>query len=208
MSRAAVAGLLSLALWCGCGEPIVVTFPGSGSGSGNGDGGNGDGGDGGYPSAVPCSPSNLCAAPLVCDVAGGCVECSTDANCSGATPACDLLTRRCVTCRGALGCNGGYVCSPSAPVCVLPCVDALGCPGFIDGCRAYVCSACNDHEDCGAGMFCDVPLGRCVACLSDGDCNSPTPKCQVATGTCVACVRNSDCPSGGSCFQGACRPPR
>ena len=99
------------------------------------------------------------------------------------------------------------MCSPSAPVCVLPCQDTNQCPGFIDGCRDFVCSACHDPEDCGA-LYCDIPLGRCVACLTDAQCPMATPKCHTATGTCVACVRNMDCAPGQACFQGACRAPR
>lgn len=152
-----------------------------------------------------CSASNPCRMPLVCDPSGECVECLVDAHCSAPSPACDPITRRCVPCRGAIGCTAPYVCSPSAPVCVLPCMDGNDCPGFIDACRANVCSACNDPEDCAEGMFCDVPHGRCVACLSDANCGGTTLKCNQATGQCEACVRNLDCASGGVCFQGACR---
>jgi hypothetical protein len=189
VSRSRTA-LLSLLL-CGCGS-IPVVFPG----------------DGGIPGSRACSAQNPCAAPLVCEASGECVECIIDANCSGATPACDAATKRCVTCKASLGCTLPYVCSPSAPVCVLPCVmDSSECPGFIDGCRANVCSTCNEDDDCGPALFCDVPHGRCVACLTDANCSAPTPKCHQATGTCGECVKNTDCGSGGVCFQGSCRAP-
>ena len=187
MSRSSV---LSLLLLCGCGS-VAVSFPG----------------DGGINGSRTCSAANPCGAPLVCDSGGECVECISDTNCTGDTPACDTLTKRCVACQGNVGCAGGYVCSPSAPVCVLPCTEPSECPAFIDGCRANVCSACHDPEDCGA-LFCDIPHGRCVACLSDANCPAATPKCHAATGTCGACVRNLDCGAGGVCFQGACRAPR
>lgn len=179
------------ALLSGC-EIIPVAFPG----------------DAGAQQRPECGAGNPCATPLICDASGECVECSVDANCGGATPACEPTTKRCVPCRGAVGCTGSYVCSPSAAICVLPCMDGNGCPGFIEGCSANVCSACNDDEDCAAGMFCDKPHGRCVGCLSDANCSGTTPKCHQSTGLCGACVRNTDCPGGGVCFQGACRPAR
>lgn len=177
-------GLVLLVL-CGCGE-LPVVFP-EDAGS------------------RMCGASNPCRTPLVCDVGGECVECVTDVNCAAPSPACDPVTKRCVPCRGAVGCTAPYVCSPSAPVCVLPCLGGNDCPGFIDACRANVCSACNDPEDCAEGMFCDVPHGRCVACLADANCGGTTPKCNQATGLCEACIRNLDCVSGGTCFLGSCR---
>lgn len=151
-----------------------------------------------------CGADAGCSAPLVCDTSGECVECFTDSHCGGASPACDSITRRCVPCRGAIGCTSPSVCSPSAPVCVVPCVDGNDCPGFIDSCRSTVCSACSDADDCARGMFCDVPHGRCVACLSDEHCGGQTPKCHQAIGLCEACIRNADC-TAGACFRGVCR---
>lgn len=187
--RTRLEALLCLALLSGCGS-IVVRFPYDG---------------GVVASSRRCSADHPCAAPLVCDVGGECVECVVDADCGGATPACDGLSKRCVACRGAVGCAAPYVCSPSAPVCVLPCVDAVDCPGFIDGCRAGVCSACNEDADCGA-LFCDVPHGRCVTCLTDAQCGDAT-RCDPVNDVCVECVRNADCDASEVCFEGACRDP-
>lgn len=154
-----------------------------------------------------CGTSKPCAAPLVCDVSGACVECTTDGNCSGANPACDPVAKRCVPCRGSVGCVAPYVCSPSAPFCVLPCISGSSgtCPGFIENCGAGVCAACNEDDDCALGMFCEVPHARCVACLSDANCGGATPRCHQGTGVCEACLTNADCPAGGACFQGSCR---
>ena len=182
--------LSMLLLWCGCGE-VAVTFPADDAG------------------VLPCGSSRACQSPLVCDVSGACVECVTDANCSGANPACDASSHRCVPCRGTVGCTAPYVCSPTAPFCVLPCIDGSSgsCPGFIESCRSMVCSSCNEDEDCAAGAFCDLPHGRCVQCLSDVNCGGATPRCNQGRGLCEACLRNDDCPVGGSCFQGSCRAP-
>lgn len=183
--------LVGALLWlCSCGS-IAVVFPADDAGT------------------VPCGSGRPCAAPLQCDASGACVECTSDAHCGGATPACDPVLRRCVPCRGTVGCSAPYVCSPSAPFCVLPCADGSSgsCPGFIESCRAGVCASCNEAEDCAAGMLCDLPHGRCVACLSDADCGGPTPRCHQGTGVCEACVSGADCPGGGACFQGSCRSP-
>ena len=104
---------LWLLLWCGCGS-IPVVFPADAG-------------------ARMCSPSS-CASPLVCEVGGDCVECTTNAHCNGATPACDPASKRCVPCQGTVGCAAPYVCSPSAALCVLPCTGMGGneCPGFLD----------------------------------------------------------------------------
>ena len=152
-----------------------------------------------------CGAETACKAPLICDANGECVECFTDSHCSGANPACDSITKRCVPCRGAIGCSSPSVCSPSAAVCVLPCVDGNNCPGFIEGCRSNVCAACSDADNCAPGMVCDVPHGRCVACLSDAECGGRTPKCHQAIGLCEACIRHVDCAAGGACFRGVCR---
>ena len=177
--------LLLLLVWCGCGS-IPVVFPEDAG-------------------THMCSPTT-CAAPLVCEVSGECVECTTNTQCTGATPACDAASKRCVPCQGTVGCTAPYVCSPSAALCVLPCTGMGGneCPGFIDMCRSNVCSACNDDEDCASGMLCDKRLGRCVGCLSDMNCAGATPKCHQTTGLCEACIHSTDCASGG-CFRGTCR---
>ena len=179
----ALAPLVCICLLSGC-DTIPVVFPAS---------------------SRACGADAGCAVPLVCDTNSECVECFLDSHCSAASPACDPATHRCVPCRGAIGCSSPSVCSPSASVCVLPCVDGSNCPGFIDSCRSNVCAACSDADDCAQGKFCDVPLGRCVACLRDEHCGGRTPKCHQAVGLCEACIRNVDCPAGGACFRGECR---
>lgn len=155
-----------------------------------------------------CSETLPCEAPFVCDTARGeCVECLADAQCSGALPACDLASRRCVACRGNLGCAPPLVCSAAAPVCVQPCQEGQSnaCPGFGGGCRLGVCASCVDDDDCGPSRRCDGTVGRCVGCLVDEHCSGATPRCEPATGLCRACVVNADCGDTQSCFQGACR---
>lgn len=173
-------------LWSACGN-VVVSFPGDGGGS------------------RACSATEACASPLVCNASGECVECVTDAQCAGPTPACDATVGRCVGCRGAIGCSAPTICSPTRPVCLQTCQDNPDCPGFVDGCRMNVCSACNEDDDCGAARYCDSPVGRCVSCLVDEHCAAPTPRCDVSSGTCRACATNADCAAGAACFQGTCR---
>lgn len=184
MSRGVVS-LMVLASACG---NVIVSFPGDGG------------------SSRACSAAAPCASPLVCSPSGECVECATDAHCASPLPACDVTLGRCVGCRGAVGCSAPTVCSPARPVCLTPCQDSAQCPGFVDGCRSNVCSACNEDDDCGAGRFCDTPVGRCVACLTDAHCATPTPRCDLSSGTCRACAINADCAPGAACAQGTCLP--
>ncbi len=179
----ALATLVCVCLLSGCGSMAVVFPRGSRA----------------------CGVDAGCPAPSVCDTSSECVECFLDSHCSAASPACDPVTRRCVPCRGAIGCTSPAFCSPAAPLCVQSCVDGSDCPGFLGSCRSNVCAMCSDADDCSEGMFCDVPLGRCVACLRDENCGGTTPRCHQTIGRCEACIRNVDCPSGGVCLRGVCR---
>jgi hypothetical protein len=90
-------------------------------------------------------------------------------------------------------------------------------------------SACSSDGDCvGAGLLCNVSLGRCVACLSSVDCAADhdclggacvafTPcsnsldcpqgdVCNPASGRCVDCVVDADCDEGQTCAGMLCRP--
>lgn len=180
------AGLLAVLL-AGCGS-IPVVFPGDAG-------------------TRACSEAQPCARPLVCDALGECVECISDAQCSGALPACDPATKRCVACRGTVGCSSPQVCSASAPVCVQTCQEGSpsACPGFLGGCHSGVCAQCTDDDDCGTGRHCETAIGRCVNCTVDAHCGGATPRCDVAAGLCRACVVNADCEPTKSCFQGTCR---
>ncbi len=140
---------------------------------------------------------------------GTCVACTTDAACSGATPACSATTNTCVQCTaGAAGnasaCTGASpVCDASSSTCV-PCNGDLG-SGSADACVAAGTPFC----------FLAGPLqGQCGKCATDADCaGHPSGNtCNTVAGTCYeACHSDADCtaqqwcdgPTGGA---GACVP--
>jgi hypothetical protein len=49
----------------------------------------------------------ICPAPAADGKPGSCVECTSDGNCSGATPKCNLETNTCVV---SVGCKDTAVC--------------------------------------------------------------------------------------------------
>ena len=87
-------------------------------------------------------------------------------------------------------------------------------------------TTCTTHQDCSAGMFCNVVTSRCVQCLNedqcdpglvcraDGTCGQNTGcstntdcgalKCNTSTHACVQCLVSSDCPSAQSCRSNQC----
>jgi hypothetical protein len=121
---------------------------GSGGGAAPGDASDGpdtgDAGDGAGGRSGGCSTSGECGdgGARVCDVdAGVCVGCLTRADCAGATPACDTITKACVAC---LGSGSGGDCVGTTPVC-----------------EAKACRACRTDSECPADPG---------VCLADGHC--------------------------------------
>jgi hypothetical protein len=87
-------------------------------------------------------------------------------------------------------CGGNSACGGSTPIC-----DAT----------SQTCRACNSNADCSAPTPVCAPggnpkAGLCVACASDGDCdsnpNTNTPICSLTGGTtdtCVPCTTSAQC---------------
>jgi hypothetical protein len=116
-----------------------------------------------------------------------CVECISDANCDGASPYCDSVSNDCVECVAASDCADD------------------GEPCTVETCLGGSCTS----ADAPSGTPCDdgVCLGdgtACVACLSDEQCEPPTPKCDEAAFACVACLVHADCDDGDACTVDSC----
>jgi len=116
--------------------------------------------------------------------------CRADADCSGATPVCDLPSGRCVACTAASDrCDPAAHCDPAALACV------PGCRSD-DGCAAPA-------PDGGvAPRRCDVAAHRCVECVTDTHC----PPGNVCAGNvCVTgCNAAQPCPAGRTCCGNGC----
>jgi hypothetical protein len=130
------------------------------------------GADGGV---IDCSDPSLPACQLADAgaLAGECTQCSsTDTSlCGGDEPVC-------VTSLGDCGCTADSECA-KGDVC-----DPIKGPAgeCVVGCRA-------SPDDCGTGLYCDVPdggtIGSCEpGCKTSADCSAPTPACDVSTHQC------------------------
>jgi len=197
---------------------------------------------------VACTQHTQCtsAGKKRCDAStGSCAECAADADCPGSSgdgnrcvrstlgilqcrcksdsdcagnangPTCDLTTGRC-------SCAGDKDCKAPASMCVQP---------FIDATYKQCSKKCALKADCGLGLNCLKPSGRCgecqtdaacastayklcdagrfkcVACKADKDCSGKTPLCDTTRGACVACKTDAQCAgsdTGGRCVAGAC----
>lgn len=62
-------------------------------------------------------------------------------------------------------------------------------------------TACKSDGDClSLGLKCDVPSGRCVACLDDAQCTSGARRhCERSLHVCVECLATADCPTRHTC---------
>jgi len=119
------------------------------------------------------------ASPSACPI------CLADAECSGATPACDTAQGACVACTSDVHCPGA-ACDTSAHACV-ECLTDQNCT--------------NDSTP-----VCNTDQHRCVpGCLSDVQCRSPSsPHCALATHSCVECTDSAQCSAsaaGPVCFS-------
>jgi hypothetical protein len=154
---------------------------------------------------------------------GSCVACTSDAQCSGATPLCNAVSGTCTAC-DALGISDPNArCAtdtPSAPVC--------GASG-----RCEVCDTA-DHDGCGPDQLCcgatpacvNTSTAQCTACTggacsataanncddrecgcgTGGVCSGPTAICAGSPGACVACATDAECPTDAAplCEGGVC----
>ena len=197
---------------------------------------------------VACTQDSQCtqAGKTRCDASSGqCAECAADADCPGSAGQgnrCVLSTlgvRQC-RCGGDADCAGnplGSTCDLSTGRC--SCAADKDCkaptslcaPPFMDATYMQCRKACAAKADCGLGLNCLKPSGRCgecqtdaacsstaykvcdvsrfkcVACKVDKDCSGQTPLCDTMSGACVACKTDAQCAAsdgGGRCVAGSC----
>ncbi|MBK8173629.1 MAG: hypothetical protein IPK60_25280 [Sandaracinaceae bacterium] len=136
------------------------------------------------PTAQSCEGgvcNGVAAAPM-------CVQCVSDAQCSGNTPRCDTSTNRCAQCITDAQCNDGNGCTTDT------------CSG---GACAHISQA--PGTACSGGV-CNgaASAPQCVACVSDAQCGGNTSHCDVARSRCVQCVGAGDCNDNNSCTQDSC----
>ena len=139
-----------------------------------------------------CNPnlSTDCPQGLICDASGpqkgACVECETNANCSGTKPVC--FANVCTACNADDGLGSPRGCSSALPYCAF------------DG----TCGKCAADQDCGvghAGPRCDVATGACTdTCTNDTQCGAGNWCNDLAgPGKCQPKVPNGSAVPGGKC---------
>ncbi len=150
----------------------------------------------------------------VCDGAGRCVGCSTNEDCPGDSPYCNVTSATCVECLYTPHCDDANPCTRDKCVdgicthvislrppssCTLP----GGDPGVCN--RSGDCVACLDDIHCAApSPYCDPTTNDCVACLTNDQCTDAAPYCDPTTRTCGACRMDHDCHDTNPCTIDVC----
>ncbi len=140
-----------------------------------------------------CSGDAECGgATPACESSGACGQCSANnsTQCTGATPLCETGAGKCVRCLANADCSGTTpVCDGGTHTC-RGCGGDGDCGGATPACQASgacgICSATNTSKCTGATPACDVPTGTCVNCMSNAECGGNRPVCNTATHTCRA----------------------
>jgi hypothetical protein len=180
--------------------------------------------------AVAAGMMGSCAAGLVCSGAPTnlCVQCVTNAQCSGATPVCNTGTGMCMAgCLADADCNDGNECTSDrcvSTMCMRTTIAAgTACAGGVcNGTSPAMCVPCVDDAmgtgtDSGCSMGAPLCLSsggssRCQPCSDttmgglDLGCTAAAPAC-LSSGGASACVPCEDSASGGmrdnGCTAGA-----
>ncbi len=136
----------------------------------------------------PVAAGATCPGGNVCDGSGNCVECISDAQCSGSTPRCNPASNTCVRCLANSDCDDTNPCTNDRCGTDNTCTN----PPLASG------------TTCPGGNVCDSS-GRCVECVSNAQCSgSSTPLCHPDFNTCVECFIDRNCPAGRRCLAGFC----
>lgn len=139
---------------------------------------------------------------------GSAFDCSSDLECGGRRPRCDLRTRRCVECLQAGDCQRPSICETSTERCVLPCVSDADCSRSSQtrcDLSRNICVSCLTNDQCFAPTpYCNQSIGECVECLDSSQCPAPWRFCTTFRNECVECFNDQDCPSGQTCGGGRC----
>ncbi len=117
-----------------------------------------------------------------CSTVNTCVECTSNTQCSGVKPICDVAGVKCAACDGDNGATSSHPCpTAGSPYCT----------------STGACGKCTTSADCKGshlGPICDATSGACGStCRSDADCDATTQWCNAApsaTGSCVAKIAN------------------
>jgi len=109
-----------------------------------------------------------------------------------------------------LNCSDGTCSDPMYPFCdstaqfqssVFTCIAVQCTPDAFVACRSDEALSCNangnDYNVTKCPNGCSQDASGCLACVTNADCTSPTPKCTTG-GACVQCLLNVDCTSAAA----------
>jgi hypothetical protein len=168
----------------------------------------------GYTGVAWIPPATLQIGAAAVPFAEGGAEgggCTSNANCSGATPICDITTQTCRGCQTS-DCTGAFpVCATTGPntgACV-QCASSSDCPSktptcntSTNLCESQPCSTTNPCTTLGTPI-CDTSSQTCRACVSM-DCTGATPYCNPSTGSCSAVATDASTGSDSASSSGTC----
>lgn len=168
-----------------------------------------------------CGPNAKCLNTGQCECEsafhlceGLCVDSSDVLTCGQRCEPCEApvgATAQCIQGECEVLCPGGLTYDEANDACV-GCVDNTECTdAFEPRCDNGSCVGCTENADCahlGDRSLCDEEIGRCVECLSDGDCGGNS--CDLGQGRCTntpldsvgncrPCATDSECRSGFAC---------
>lgn len=90
------------------------------------------------------------------------------------------------------------------------CTNSASCAGPLSVCDVPRgrCVACISGEGCISPNVCDTRIdgGECVRCLNNTHCSMPAPFCNQGTQNCVQCLNWYECPATAECFSNVCAP--
>lgn len=161
-----------------------------------------DSSDAAAPGVCDPGAATSCA-PRKCDPNLGCVQCTTDPDCTGADKFC--IRGRCEACRTNANCGvAAPVCAPGDHQCHTSCIGdaAVSCKGDTPLCDTATgaCVGCQTGTDCPPGRpLCEPTTKSCVQCTMSSECPTSRPRCFLGDFTCVECIATSDCGTGKIC---------
>ena len=176
-----------------------------------------------------CPPEHIVR--YMCDTSHDCDDCEICNEHGYCEPLCPdelCIDGTCVDCVDDDDCPSGMICVGGKCICppTRPYLNRRGeCVACLTDAECPKCYHCQGGDcvplDCGDGV-CDPVTGKCVECVTSGDCDGPNEccvnnKCECCPGyiwdhtlqQCVArneCYSDSDCAVCEVCVNGSCEP--
>lgn len=133
--------------------------------------------------------------------------CETSAECDSDEPICDPVAGVCVECVRDGDCStGGDVCRVRECGAAVSCTSGRDCRGLVCDTDTELCVECLGDADCPGEQTCIDTFceGAIPPCESDRQCNIFGLVCDVEGSECVECVTRAHCGAGELCIASRC----